>query len=341
MFQEKLAQLVQGQTLSETEASAIMDEIMEGNAAPSQIAAFLALLSARGETVEELAGCARSMSAHAKSLEYSEPLLDIVGTGGDGNRTFNISTASAIVISSLGVNVAKHGNRSVSSTSGAADALEALDIGIQSTPDSARQLLDRTHMCFLFAPLYHASMKYAIEPRKALGFRTIFNMLGPLTNPAHARRQLLGVYNRKLTEMYAETLLRLGTERTLVVTGEDGMDEFTICGRSDAILIENGRTSTFSIRPEDVGLDIGILKAIQVKDPQESASLIHSVFSGSAGNPSALNAILLNAGAGLFVAGHTSSIGEGVHEAREAIESGRALRQLQLLQQVTKRPAHV
>ncbi|SFF95578.1 anthranilate phosphoribosyltransferase [Sporolactobacillus nakayamae] len=340
MFKETLTDLVEGKKLSESEAGLMMDVIMEGKATSSQIASYLTLLSMRGETIEELAGSVRSMRAHAKALHYHHPVLDIVGTGGDKTATFNISTAAALVLSSLGIHVAKHGNRSVSSTSGAADALEALGINIQSTPDSASRLLDQTHMCFLFAPLYHASMKYAIEPRKALGFRTIFNQLGPLTNPAGAERQLLGVYSRPLAEHYAQAIVTLGTERTLVVTGEDGMDELTIAGRTDAFLIENGTIQTFSLTPEAVGLTTGSLKEIQVKNPHESALLIESVLSGGQENQTAAGAVLLNAGAGLYVAGRTNSIAEGVHEAREAIRSGAALDQLNLMRRETKVAAH-
>lgn len=340
MFQEILSRLVNQQTLTEPEAAHAMDEIMEGKAAPGQISAFLSMLSMRGETVEELSGCAQSMKAHALQLNCPKPLLDIVGTGGDSTGTFNISTASAIVISSLGVDVAKHGNRSVSSTSGAADVLEALSIRIQSTPESALSLLEQTHMCFLFAPLYHASMKYAIGPRKELGFRTIFNLLGPLTNPAGTKRQLLGVYSPEVARMYAEALVRMGTERSLVVTGEDGMDELTIAGRTDAFLIENDKIESFSITPQDVGLHGGKIEQIQVSNPEESAALIQSIFSGSEAHPAALDAVLLNTGAGLFAAGYAASIAEGVHEAAKAITDGHALGQLNQLRQATKEAAH-
>ncbi|MCO7127031.1 anthranilate phosphoribosyltransferase [Sporolactobacillus shoreicorticis] len=341
MFTETLKDLVAGKQLSEQEAAEMMDEIMEGKASSCQIAAYLSLLSMRGETVDELAGSVRSMRAHAKPLHYKHPLIDIVGTGGDGTATFNISTAAALVLSSLGICVAKHGNRSVSSTSGAADALEALGIDIRSTPEYASELLDQTHMCFLFAPLYHASMKYAIEPRKALGFRTIFNQLGPLTNPAGAERQLLGVYSVALAERYAQAIVKLGTEKTLVVTGEDGMDELTIAGRTDAFLIENGAIQTFSLTPEDVGLSVGNAADIQVKNPKESAELIETIFAGSRQNKTAADAVLLNAGAGLYVSGKTHSIAEGVHEAREAINSGAALNQLNLMRRQTVETAHV
>ncbi|GGL47127.1 anthranilate phosphoribosyltransferase [Sporolactobacillus putidus] len=341
MFQEKLKELVKGKTLTEQEAAELMDEIMEGKADPCQIAAFLSLLSMRGETVDELTGCVRSMRAHAKPIRYDKELLDIVGTGGDGTATFNISTASAILLSGLGVNVAKHGNRSVSSTSGAADVLEALRIPIQSTPEQAASLLDRAHMCFLFAPLYHASMKYAIAPRKALGFRTIFNMLGPLTNPAGAERQLLGVYSKEAAEAYANAIVKLGTRRSLVVTGDDGMDELTIAGRTEAYLIEDHKIKSFSLVPEDVGLSAGRLEEIQVENPEESAVMIEAIFSGDTQNRTAVNAVLLNAGAGLYVAGRTDSIAEGVHEANQAVDDGRALKQLNLLRAQAKEVSHV
>ncbi|RYL94889.1 anthranilate phosphoribosyltransferase [Sporolactobacillus sp. THM7-4] len=341
MFKDKLKELAKGKKLSEQEASEMMDEIMEGKVSPCQVAGFLSILSLRGETVDELAGSVRSMRAHARPLNYDKELVDIVGTGGDGTATFNISTAGAIVLSSLGVNVAKHGNRSVSSTSGAADALEALGVSIQSTPEQAASLLDRTHMAFLFAPLYHASMKYAAQPRRELGFRTIFNMLGPLTNPAGAERQLLGVYNREVAQAYAETVLKLGTRRTLVVTGEDGMDELTIAGKTHAFLIENNEIRHFSIEPEDVGLSSGDLNDIQVENPQESAQLIEKIFSGSSVNQTAVNAVLLNAGAGLYVAEKTGSIAEGVHLARQAVDQGLARKQLELLRLETKEVTHV
>lgn len=341
MFQEQLKQLITGTTLSEQEAESMMDEIMEGKASPAQIAGFLSILSLRGETVEELTGCVRSMRGHAKHLNSDRELVDIVGTGGDGTATFNISTASAIVLSALGVDVAKHGNRSVSSTSGAADVLEALGIPVRITPEEAAQQLERTHMCFLFAPIYHASMKYAVAPRKALGFRTIFNLLGPLTNPAGAQRQLLGVYNEKAAEAYARAVSSLGTHRTLIATGEGGMDEIAVTGETRCYLVENGQIRQFSITPGKVGLTAGNLRDIQVGNPEESAALVEQVLNGETENRTARNAVLLNAGAGLFVAGRTSTIAEGIHEADQAISAGLARNQLSLLRaQKTEAAAH-
>jgi anthranilate phosphoribosyltransferase len=340
MFQEKLKQLVTGTTLSEQEAEGMMNEIMDGQASPSQIAGFLSILSLRGETVNELTGCVRSMRGHARQLNSDKELVDIVGTGGDGTATFNISTASALVMSAIGVDVAKHGNRSVSSTSGAADVLEALGIPVRTTPEQAASQLERTHMCFLFAPIYHASMKYAIEPRKALGFRTIFNLLGPLTNPAGAQRQLLGVYSNEAAEAYARAVTSLGTHRTLIVAGEDGMDEVSVTGKTRCYLVENGEIRQFTLTPETVGLTTGKLNEIQVGNPAESAALIETVLNGDTSNLSARNAVLLNAGAGLFVAGRTNTIAEGVHEAEQAINDGSAQRQLNLLRTQKAETAH-
>lgn len=340
MFQEKLKQLVAGTTLSEQEAEGMMNEIMDGQASPSQIAGFLSILSLRGETVEELTGCVRSMRGHARRMNSKRELVDIVGTGGDGTATFNISTASAIVMSALGVDVAKHGNRSVSSTSGAADVLEALGIPVRATPEQAAMQLERTHMCFLFAPIYHASMKYAIEPRKALGFRTIFNLLGPLTNPAGAQRQLLGVYSNEAAEAYAHAVTSLGTHRTLIAAGEDGMDEVSVTGRTHCYLVENDQIRQFTLTPETVGLASGRLNEIQVGNPEESAVLIERVLAGDMANRTARNAVLLNAGAGLFVAGRTNTIAEGVHEAEQAISEGIARKQLSLLRAQKVEAAH-
>lgn len=331
MFQEQLKELVTGKVLSKDEAIAMMDDIMDGTATPSQIAAFLSIIAMRGETVDELIGFVKSMRAHAKTFTYDEEVIDTVGTGGDGASTFNISTASAILLSSLGVNVAKHGNRSVSSKSGSADALEALGISIQSTPEEALASLKRTHMCFLFAPLYHASMKHAAGPRKELGFRTVFNLLGPLTNPAQAERQLLGVFNQDAAKKYADALLDLGTRRSLVVNGSGGLDELSISGATDAFLVEDGKVAHFSVAPEDVGLERGRLKDIQVENPRESAELIEAIFAGRTANQSAINIVLLNAGAGLYVYGRADTIAEGVHDARRALEDGLGLKQLNLL----------
>jgi anthranilate phosphoribosyltransferase len=321
MFKTFLNQLIEGKTLNRHEARIVMDDIMNGNATPSQISSFLSVLRFRGETVEELIGFVESMRSHATTLEHSEDVLDTCGTGGDGAKTFNISTTVAIILASMGVKVAKHGNRAMSSKSGSADVLEALGIPVQSTPDEALHALHSNNLCFLFAPLYHASMKYAAGPRKELGFRTVFNILGPLANPANTKRQLLGVYDFDLARKMALALKELGVKRTLLVTGEGGLDELSITGPSQLLKVEGESVEEFTLTPEDVGLTKGNLSAIQVSSIEESAGLIREVLHGTA-NPSAMGIVLLNTGAALYVAGKTESIKDGVRLAQEAIESG-------------------
>lgn len=302
----------------------MMDAIMNGEATPSQISSFLSILRFRGETVEELTGFVKSMRGHATTLEHSEDVLDTCGTGGDGSKTFNISTTVAIVLASMGVKVAKHGNRAMSSKSGSADVLEVLGIPVQGSPEDAIQALQSTNLCFLFAPLYHSSMKHASGPRKELGFRTVFNLLGPLANPANAKRQLIGVYDFNQASKMAEALKELGVERTVLVTGEGGLDEFSITGVSNYLKVENGAVETGSLSPEDVGLEKGRLEDIQVGSAEESAEVIKAIFNGEA-NASQRGIVLLNAGAALFVSGQASSIQEGVERVKEAIDSGQTL----------------
>jgi anthranilate phosphoribosyltransferase len=321
MFKTYLNQLIEGETLTRHEARIVMDDIMNGNATPSQISSFLSVLRFRGETVEELIGFVESMRSHATPLEHSEDVLDTCGTGGDGAKTFNISTTVAIILASMGVKVAKHGNRAMSSKSGSADVLEALGIPVQSTPDEALHALHTHNLCFLFAPLYHASMKYAAGPRKELGFRTVFNILGPLANPANTKRQLLGVYDFEHARKMALALKELGVKRTLLVTGEGGLDELSITGPSQLLKVEGESVEEFTLSPEDVGLTKGTLGDIQVSSIEESARLIQEVLNGTA-NRSAMGIVLLNTGAALYVAGKTESIKDGVRLAREAIESG-------------------
>ncbi|MTT31275.1 anthranilate phosphoribosyltransferase [Terrilactibacillus sp. BCM23-1] len=330
MFKSKLSELLDGHKLTEDEAMYMMDQIMSGEVLPTQIASFLSILRFRGETIEEVTGFARAMRAHAKTFSYHDEVMDTCGTGGDNASTFNISTAVAIVLSSLGVNIAKHGNRSFSSKSGSADVLETLGISIQSTPEEAVQALDDKNMCFLFAPLFHASMKHAAGPRKELGFRTVFNILGPLANPANSSRQLLGVFNYESALKMAHALSRLGTKRALLVNGEDGLDEISICGRTNMVLVEGDKVKEFKLQPEDVGLERGSFNDLKVSNSQESAALIEAIFKGE-GNQSATDIVCLNAGAGLFTYGKVSTIEEGVHQARKAINQGTALEQLEKL----------
>lgn len=322
MFKQRLSQIIEGKTLTREEARNMMDEIMNGVATPSQISSLVSILRFRGETVEELTGFVDSMRDHATKLEHNEDVLDTCGTGGDGAKTFNISTTVAIVLASMGVKVAKHGNRAMSSKSGSADVLEALGIHVQASPEEALSALQTTNLCFLFAPLYHASMKYAAGPRKELGFRTVFNLLGPLANPANAKRQLIGVYDFDQARKMAHALKELGVARALLVTGEGGLDELSITGPSQLLTVDGETVEESTLTPEEVGLERGTLSEIQVASVEESAEVIQAIFEGRA-NASARNIILLNSGAALFVADQASSIKEGVERAKEALISGR------------------
>lgn len=339
MFKSLLRQLMEGKTLTESEAMAMMDRVMAGDATPSQIASFLSIIRFRGETIEELTGFIRSMRSHVVAINHNEDVMDTCGTGGDGASTFNISTASAILLSAMGAKVAKHGNRAVSSKSGSADVLEQLGIPIQTTPEQALQSLQDHHMCFLFAPLYHVSMKHAASPRQELGFRTTFNLLGPLVNPANSQKQLIGVYDFELAKKMAETLVNLGTKRALLVTGAGGLDEVAVHGKTEMVLVNDGQIKTFSITPEDVGLATGPMEAIQVNTVEESAQLIEAIFTGEA-SETAINTVLLNTAAGLFIYGKTKTIAEGVHEAKKALMSGLGYQQLQSLRTVRKVKNH-
>ncbi|MDQ0228756.1 anthranilate phosphoribosyltransferase [Metabacillus malikii] len=325
-----LAQCIEGTTLTEEQAEEVMNLIMTGNATPSQIASLVSIMRLRGETVEELVGFARSMKKHMTSIPYEHDVVDTCGTGGDGASTFNISTAAAIVVSSFSVKVAKHGNRAFTSKSGSADVIEKLGIQIQTTQEEAIENLNKQNMSFLFAPMFHSSMKHAVNPRKEIGFRTVFNLLGPLANPANAKRQVIGVYSTVYAEKMAEALKRLGAEHILLVTGRDGLDEISITTETDVVELKNGIISRYVLHPNDVGLSEGCLDELKVSTPDESARLIESVFKGSAPE-SAKNIVAVNAAAALYVAGYVPSIGDGVILAKEAIVNGGALRQLEML----------
>jgi anthranilate phosphoribosyltransferase len=330
MFKQLLAKCINGYTLTEEEAYEAMMAIMSGEATASQIASFLSILRLRGETVDELTGLAKAMRSRMMTLDYEEEVIDTCGTGGDGASTFNISTAAAIVVSSLGVKVAKHGNRAVSSKSGSADVLEALHIDIQATPEEAKQALKTKGLAFLFAPLYHSAMKYAALPRKEIGFRTVFNLIGPLANPARCKRQVIGVYSTSYAEKLAETLHRLGSEHVLFVTGKDGLDECSISAETDVVELKHGEIRRFTIAPEQYGLTRGKLEHIQVRTVQQSAELLKAVMEGKA-NESATNIVILNAGVALYVAGKVATIREGVEMAKEAMMTKKAYEQFERL----------
>ncbi|WP_280768220.1 anthranilate phosphoribosyltransferase [Salipaludibacillus daqingensis] len=313
-----LDKLMAKQTLTEKEAENLVIEMMQGERSHEEMAAILSILQYRGESVDEIVGFAKGMQQKSVRVTLPFPVMDTCGTGGDGSSTFNISTAVAILLSSMSVKVAKHGNRSVSSKTGSADVLEELGIPFQQNEKEAASMLEKHHLSFLFAPVYHAAMKHVAPVRKQLAMKTVFNLLGPLTNPAGASRRIIGVYDHQAAKKMAEASLRLNIERALFVTGEDGLDEITVQGKTSIIEIRDGELHEYSFSPEDAGISRHSLEGAIVENARESASLIQSVFQEEAPE-AARDLILLNAGAGLYVQGRASSIAEGVHECRKAL----------------------
>lgn len=327
MLQDAIHKLVERTDLSKQESYDCVMEIMSGNANEALIAAYLTALRMKGEIVPEIAGAAQAMrDKSTKVITKHANVIDTCGTGGDGLGTFNISTASAIVAASAGAIVAKHGNRAVSSKCGSADVLKALGVNIDIPKERVEKSLDVLGIGFLFAPLLHNAMKYAAPVRRELGLRTIFNVLGPLTNPAGAKRQLLGVYRRGLTEILANVLLDLGAERALVVHGYGGMDEITTMGETRMSEIQNGTVTTFTFHHNTVDIPAAEIAAVAGGTVEENAEIIRHLLNGKHGAPKDI--VVLNAGAAIYVSGVSASIAEGVHKAIEAIESGSALRKL-------------
>ncbi len=327
MIREATAKLIEREDLNYGEAAAVMDEIMSGGTTPVQTAAFLAALSAKGETIEEITACAAGMRAHATPVRYDADLLEIVGTGGDGSKSFNISTTAAIVIASGGVKVAKHGNRAASSKSGAADCLEALGVRISLPPEKCVELLKKIGICFLFAQSYHASMKYVAPVRRELGVRTIFNILGPLTNPACANTQVLGVYSEALVEPLARVLYNLGVKRGIVACGRDRLDEISMSSPTLICEFGGGGFRTYEICPEDFGLISCDKSELVGGTPEENAKITLDILNGAKGPKR--DATLLNTGAGLYVAGKAASLKEGVARAASLIDGGEAKAKLE------------
>ncbi|WP_110112967.1 anthranilate phosphoribosyltransferase [Bacillus sp. CGMCC 1.16541] len=331
MFKELLMKCLSGHTLKESEAELIMDEMMQGNVPAAQIASFLTVLTYRGETVDEITGLVKGMRKNMNVIQLAhDDIVDTCGTGGDGASTFNISTASAIAASAVGVKIAKHGNRAVSSKSGSADVLEHLGINIEANDEEATKAIDEVGMSFLFAPMYHPAMKHAATPRKELGFRTVFNALGPLANPTNCKKQVIGVYSIELAEKLAEALKRLGSHHVLFVAGRDGLDEISVATETDIVELKNGEICKYTITPEDFGLNRGKLSQLVVSDAKASAVLIESIFQNE-GNESARNAVILNAAAAIYVARKVDSLVEGVQLAKQMIEKKTAYQQLQRL----------
>lgn len=338
---DAIRRVVEGQHLTRTEAESVMESIMTGHATDAQIAAFLTGLRMKGETVEELIGFAQVIRAKASAIPTRsdvtaalsgtdrEMLVDTCGTGGDATGTFNISTATAFVLAGAGVRVAKHGNRSVSSPCGSADVVEALGIRIDLSPDSVGRCVDEVGIGFLYAPLLHDAMRYVMLARREMKIRTVFNLLGPLCNPAHATAQVLGVYSERLTEMMAQVLCELGTRRAFVVHGSDGLDEITLTGESKISEVRDGEVRTYYVAPEDFGLARTGIASIQGGDVQRNAGIIREVLSGQLG--ACRDVVLLNAAAGLVAGAKTSSLREGISLAEAAIDSGAARRCLERL----------
>ena len=332
MIKEAIEKIVNKGDLTYDEAYTVMNEIMNGETSATQNSAFLAALStksARAETTDEIAGCAAAMREHATKVETKMEVLEIVGTGGDNANSFNISTTSAIVAAAGGVKVAKHGNRAASSKSGTADCLEALGVNINQTPEKCIELLNKVGMCFFFAQKYHTSMKYVGSIRKELGFRTVFNILGPLTNPASPTMQLLGVYDDYLVEPLAKVLSSLGVKRGMVVYGMDKLDEISLSAPTKVCEIQNGWYKTKVITPEEFGFERCSKDDLKGGTPKENAEITRAILNGEKGHKR--NAVLLNAGAALYIAGKANDMKDGVKLAAELIDSGKAKATLEKL----------
>jgi len=330
MIKEAIIKIVNKEDLSFDEAYTVMNEIMNGETTPTQNAAFLAALStksAKAETTGEIAGCAKAMREHAIPVDTDFDLFEIVGTGGDNAGSFNISTTSAIVAAAGGMKVSKHGNRAASSKCGTADCLEALGVNIDEDPDKCRQLLEKVGICFFFAQKYHTSMKYVGAVRKELGFRTVFNILGPLTNPAHPKRQLLGVYDEYLIEPLAKVLVELGVKRGMVVYGMDKLDEISLSAPTKVCEIKDGTLHTYEIKPEDFGLSRCKKEGLAGGDPKENAAITLAILNGERG--AKRDAVLLNAGAALYIGEKAKSMQEGINLAARLIDSKKALKVLE------------
>lgn len=340
LVQQAIASLINGQHLTRAEAREVMDEIMEGQATPAQIGSLITALRMKGETIDEITGFAETMRNKSNRVTTEKiNLLDTCGTGGSGILKFNISTASAVIAAACSVRVAKHGNRAMSGKTGSADVLEALGVNIGLNSDQAAQCLEKIGLCFMFAQLYHPSMKHAAAPRRELGIRNVFNMLGPLTNPAGADRQLMGVFDRSKTEILAHVLHQLNLKRAMVVSSHDGLDEISISAPTQVSELKNGKITTYNITPGDLGLREYSLREVAGGDAQTNADIIGRVFKGEKGAYREI--VLANAGACIYVSGVCSTLPEGVKLAEEAIDSGKADRKLQELIQYTGEISHV
>lgn len=335
-YAQTLNRLINGEDLSFEAMQNLMQQVMAGELTPAQIAGVLVALRIKGETVDEIAAAAsvmRSLSTKVNIQEISH-LVDTCGTGGDGIQTFNISTVSAFVAAAAGAKVAKHGGRSVSSTCGSADVLEALGVNVNLTPEQVAHTVNQVGLGFMFAPNHHSAMKHAAPVRRELGIRTLFNLLGPLTNPASAKRQVMGVFSRDLTGKLAHVLKQLGSEHVMVVCGADGMDEISFTGDSHIAELKEGKVLEYTVNPTQFGLNLHELNSIRVNDAQESKQMILDLLAGKTGP--ARDIVLLNAGAAIYVAGISPTLAAGIHTAAEMLDSGKALQKMQALISATK-----
>lgn len=339
MIKEAIVKIVNKEDLTYDDAYTVMNEIMSGETTPTQNAAFLAALStksAKAETTDEIAGCAAAMRDNATKVDTGMDIFEIVGTGGDNAQSFNISTTSALVAAAGGMKVAKHGNRAASSLCGTVDCLEALGVNIQQNPKRCIELLKEAGMCFFFAQKYHTSMKYVGPIRKELGFRTVFNILGPLTNPGSPKMQLLGVYDEYLVEPLAQVLINLGVKRGMVVYGKDRLDEISMSAPTAVCEFKDGWFRSYTIAPEDFGFERCTKDDLKGGTPEENAKITREILGGAKGHKR--NAVLMNAGAALYIGGKAETLKDGIALAAEIIDSGKALETLDKLIKVSNRP---
>lgn len=339
MIKEAIKKLVSGRSLSSDEAAQVMQQIMEGEATPAQFGAFVTALRLKGETVDELVGLASTMRANAIPVKVSRPVVDTCGTGGDGTGTFNISTAAAFIAAGAGLTVAKHGNRAMSSQCGSADVLEALGVNINLDAKQVGECLDEVGIGFMFAPMFHPAMKHAAASRREIGIRTVFNILGPLTNPAGARSQVLGVSEKPLVEKLAQALGRLGCRHALVVHGEDGLDEITVCDVTHICELKDGEVKSYTVSPEELGVSRANLESIKGGSAQENAALVRDILRG--GNGARRDAAVVNAAAALLAGDKVDSLKRGVELAGEVIDKGYALDKLERLVELSQKTALV
>jgi len=329
MIKEAIAALVSGRSLTADDAAQVMEEIMQGEATPAQFGAFVTALRLKGETVDEIVGLARTMRARAIPVVAEGPVVDTCGTGGDGSQTFNISTTAAFIAAGAGLKVAKHGNRAMSSQCGSADVLEALGIKIDLNAEQVQRCLQEIGIGFMFAPAFHPAMKYAAVPRREIGIRTVFNILGPLTNPAGAKAQVLGVADDSLVEKLALALQQLGCKHALVVHGEDGLDEITVSGKTHICELKGGNIVNYNITPEDIGLARADSENLKGGSAKENAVVLRSILSGASGPQR--DAVLMNTAAALLAGDKVETLRRGVELAQKTIDSGQALNKLEQL----------